>query len=348
MMTADISLFDLDDASDADLRGQYDLAVAAFAVDRPDAAKPDYDTFVGRLRAIPPGVSRQWCWVARRRGRMAGIAITQLPESENDNSVVVDVRVLPELRRQGIGTALLRRALSGSPVGGRELVVGRGVTAGGDGEQWIRALGFTVVQRVALQLLTIGEADPALWEVPVPPGHRLERWTGAAPDALVESYARARGAIHDAPTGDSSYRHPHWSVSSVRQAEQDARRRGVEHRTVVVVHEASDAVVGLTELEIFPGMPGTAVQQDTAVMPGDRGRGLGRTVKAAMMRWLLAERPEIAVVVTNVDASNDHMTRVNHQLGYATTRTMLTAEAALGALESRLGAPESAPPPPAS
>ncbi|WP_431906631.1 GNAT family N-acetyltransferase [Nonomuraea jabiensis] len=244
-----------------------------------------------------------------------------------------------KLRRQGIGTALLRRALSESPVAGRELVVGRGVTAGGDGEHWIRALGFTVVQRVALQVLRVPEVDPALWEVPVPPGHRLERWTGAAPGTLVESYARARGAIHDAPTGDSSYRHPHWSVPRVRQAEHDARRRGVEHWTVVIVHEASDAVVGLTELEIFPGMPDTAVQQDTAVVPGHRGRGLGRTVKAAMMRRLLAERPEIGLVVTNVDASNDYMTRLNHQLGYVTTRTMLTAEAACGALESRLGAP---------
>ncbi|MEV4113710.1 GNAT family N-acetyltransferase [Nonomuraea sp. NPDC049695] len=337
MMAVDISSLDLDEASEADLRGQYDLAVAAFAVDRPDAPKPDYDTFVGRLRAIPPGVSRQRFWVARRRGRMVGI--TQVSRSENDNSVVVDVRVLPELRRQGIGTALLRRALSESPAAGRELVVGRGVTAGGDGEQWIRALGFTVVQRVALQVLRVPEADPALWEVPVPPGHRLERWTGVAPDTLVESYARARGAIHDAPTGDSSYRHPHWSVPRVRQAEDDARRRGVEHRTVVVVHEASDAVVALTELEVFPGMQDTAFQQDTAVMPGHRGRGLGRTVKAAMMRRLLAERPEISLVVTNVDAGNDYMTRVNHQLGYVTTRIMLTAEAALGALESRLGAP---------
>ncbi|MEU6782133.1 GNAT family N-acetyltransferase [Nonomuraea angiospora] len=338
MMTVDISPFDLDEASEADLRGQYDLAIAAFAVDRPDAPKPDYDTFVGRLRAIPPGVSRQRFWVARREGRMVGIGITQVSRSENDNNIVVDVRVLPELRRQGIGTALLRRALSESPPEGCELVVGRGVTAGGDGEPWIRALGFTVVQRVTLQVLGVREAGPALWEVPVPAGHRLERWTGAAPDDLVESYARARGAIHDAPTGDSSYRHPHWSVLRVRQAEDDARRRGVEHRTVVVVHEASDAVVGLTELEIFPGMPGTAVQQDTVVVPGHRGHGLGRTVKAAMMRWLLAERPEIDLVVTNVDASNDYMTRVNQQLGYVTTRTMLTAEAALGALESRLGA----------
>ncbi|MDR8411765.1 GNAT family N-acetyltransferase [Nonomuraea sp. 3-1Str] len=337
-MSVDIFPFDPDKASDAELRGQYELAIAAFSVDRPDAPKPGYDTFVGRLRAIPPGVGRQRFWAARRQGHLAGLAITQLSRSEDDNSIVVDVRVHPELRRQGIGTALLRRALGGSSAEGRELIVGRGVTAGGDGEQWIRARGFTVVQRVALQVLRVPEVDPALWEVPVPAGHRLEQWTGAAPDTLVESFARARGAIHDAPVGDSSYRHPHWSVPRVRQAEHDARRRGVEHRAVVVVHEASDAVVGLTELEIFPGMPDTAVQQDTAVLPRHRGRGLGRTVKAAMMRWLLAERPEIRLVVTNVDAGNDYMTRVNHQLGYVTTRIMLTAEAALGALESRLSA----------
>ncbi len=47
-----------------------------------------------------------------------------------------------------------------------------------------------------------------------------------------------------------------------------------------------------------------------------RGRGLGRAVKAAMMRWVLADFPDLERVVTNTAAGNASMIRVNGQIGY--------------------------------
>lgn len=141
-----------------------------------------------------------------------------------------------------IGKALLRAILPALNTEGRDLVAGQGITAGGDGEGWATALGFTRAHEFILQALMVADVDPSLWGVAMPDGYRLERWIGEAPADLLDSYAHGRSAIHDAPLGDSSYRPPHWMAERVREGEDQARARGVEVRLVVAVHEASNEV----------------------------------------------------------------------------------------------------------
>jgi mycothiol synthase len=59
-------------------------------------------------------------------------------------------------------------------------------------------------------------------------------------------------------------------------------------------------------------------------------------MKAAMMRWLTADRPGVTRVATNTDADNIHMIRVNHHVGYVTEYTVTDVEADLAMLETRL------------
>jgi GNAT superfamily N-acetyltransferase len=129
---------------------------------------------------------------------------------------------------------------------------------------------------------------------------------------------------------------PDWTVERIRQHEAGARERHCELHTVVAIHLASGAVAGLTEIEIRDGRPDTAFQLDTAVLQEYRGHGLGRFVKAAMMRWLVAERPQVAYVNTTTAADNTHMIRVNHELGYITTNSVVDLECSLDSLENRL------------
>lgn len=71
-----------------------------------------------------------------------------------------------------------------------------------------------------------------------------------APDDLLSSYATARNAIHDAPTGEQNVPSPHWTPETVRSGEQDYLDNGAEQRVVVAVHEGTNTVVGTTELEL--------------------------------------------------------------------------------------------------
>jgi hypothetical protein len=59
-----------------------------------------------------------------------------------------------------------------------------------------------------LQRLLIDTVEPGLWDVDAPAGYHAVSWIGRAPGGLVASYARARGAMDDAPLEDSTYRSP--------------------------------------------------------------------------------------------------------------------------------------------
>lgn len=188
------------------------------------------------------------------------------------------------------------------------------------------------------QMLHAADVDPALWDVPVPEGFRLARWADAAPEDLVAAFAAARNAIADAPHGESSYRPQDWTVERVREVEADLREAGDDPRFVVAVHEATGAVAALTGMLLEPGRVDLCWQRDTAVVKSFRGRGLGRAVKAAMMRWLCAEIPDLGKVITNTAADNTYMIRVNEQVGYVHYADIGIFEASVEQLAERLGA----------
>jgi mycothiol synthase len=339
MMGVEIAPLYLAEASDDELTQCHQVVQATFAVDYSEWRCPPYAWFVQQLRVPPSWLGPHQVWAARIDGRIVATATAAFPELENRHLVITTVQVPPQLRGQGIGTALLRATLPDTRAQGRRMVVGQAVRVGGDGEKWALGLGFSRVQEFALQVLVVADVDPGLWEMSVPPGFRVEQWIGAAPQSLVAGYAVARTAISDAPRGDSSRKFPDWTVQRVRDHETEARDRGAELRTVVAVHEASGTVAGLTEMEVRPSRPHLGCQLETAVLPQFRGRGLGRFIKAIMMGWLVAERPEIERVVTSTNAGNVHMIRVNHQIGYITDYVVSSVEADLETLDTTLMRP---------
>lgn len=321
-------------ASDSEIAECHAVSSTAFTSDFPTRPFPAVDVFAKQLRAPSPAGPRRF-WVARSAGRIVGTAIVVYPEQENLRLAITTVRVLPAARRQGVGTALLDATFAAARDEGRDIIAGQGLKVGGDGEKWATGLGFTLVQEFVGQTLVVTEEVAGLWEVEAPRGFRAVRWIGSAPESLVDTYARARTAIADAPVADSCLEFPNWTPERVRAYETDFRASGSELRTVVAVHEASGRAAGLTELEIRLSRPTIGYQQDTAVLGEFRGSGLGRFLKAEMMRWLAQDRPELGQVVTNTASDNVHMIRVNHQLGYVTDYAVTDAEADIDLLSGR-------------
>jgi GNAT superfamily N-acetyltransferase len=331
-MDIEITPFDPVQASAGDLADHYAITNAVNAVDFPDRPAYTFDFYAAFLRTQMTVWGPRLLWVARHGGRIVGTASVDLPEPESPDSAIVQVRVPPELARRGIGTALLLETLATCRAEGRVQVVASNVKAGGSGEAWTRSLGFTGVAEWARQTLYVPNADRALWQGRAADGFHVIRWTGATPEELVAGVAGARTAMEDAPLGESSLEWPEWTVERIRLHEAEARRRGCELNTAVAVEDETGAVVALTEIEIQDGLLDTVIQQDTAVLSEYRGHGLGLMVKAAMMRWLTSERPEVTRIITNTAADNVHMIRVNRQLGYTTDHILLDLEATVDVL----------------
>ncbi|KAA2252860.1 GNAT family N-acetyltransferase [Solihabitans fulvus] len=285
----DVEVFDPYTAPEADLVGYHRVMAAWWRTDKPDLPPLTYDDCVGRLKTPFPGFGEEVLWVARHQGEILGFATVDFLEQEGSHIALTEINVDPGVRRQGIGTTMLRALLPELRVRDRDVVEGWQLTVGGDGPKWAESRGFRTVHTVLMQTLEFSEADPTLWDVVVPPGYRTRRWIGAAPEELVASYAEARQAIHDAPLGELEYQEPDWTVARVREHETELRAAGTEQRVVVVVHESTGTVAGLTELGVHPNDLTWGYQRDTAVLTAYRGHGLGRCIKAEMIRWLLGQ-----------------------------------------------------------
>ncbi|HEX4526957.1 MAG TPA: GNAT family N-acetyltransferase [Gaiellaceae bacterium] len=231
--------------------------------------------------------------------------------------VYVDIVVHPERRRRGVGSALLEKLCDAAREHGAHSFFGHHWTAAG--AAFAAHVGARDDQRDVRAVLDLRSAE--LPDPVVPAGWRLLSWVGTAPDELVESFARARDAMNDAPSPDGVQA---WTttVDEVRQAEEAASLRGREVRVTVALDER-DEIVAFTDVRATPGSAAAATD-DTAVVAAARGHGLGRAVKLESLRRLRAERPEVETVSTMNAEHNAAMRHINTSIGFVPTSTLTT------------------------
>ncbi len=199
------------------------------------------------------------------------------------------------------------------------------VVEGSPGNHFATKHGYREVLRDSQSVTTIGTIDPALLADVAARDHgdyRLVRWTEHVPEALVDSYALAKRAMADAPTGESGWETPPWDSTQIRDAEDRVAERG-QLLTGTAAIAPDGTVAGLTEIVTDPRSPRRAEQEDTIVVPAHRGHALGLWMKADMIDRLRAEHPETVEISTWNAASNDYMLAINRALGFALQTTWL-------------------------
>jgi GNAT superfamily N-acetyltransferase len=326
----------LEHPTDADGVAFHRLITASEAVDRPEDPATELVEAAGRLRWRRDD-RRILRWVIRAGQDWVGHVVLVLPDLDNQHLAMANVTVHPDSRRRGLGTALLRQAVSVAAGDGRSTFLVE-ADDGSAGEAFCRTMGLRSVSRERLSLLRLADVDWADVETAgraAHPGYRLVRWTDRCPDELLESFAAAKTAMNDAPTDDIDLSDRVYTAEVIRKDEEGVRTIGLAFWATVAVHEASGSVAALTELEL--GTPPRAHQDDTAVVPAHRGSRLGLWVKADMLLRLRAQRPDMTEVITGNAASNEHMLRINTRLGYRPYRAVAEWQDAVAELAGRLG-----------
>jgi len=253
------------------------------------------------------------------RGAAVGGGWSVMPLQDNTEFAFIDVFVLPECRRQGIGTLLLDALIDIGRANGRSTAFAEpvwGVDADGDAGRWFaQARGFELDLLDAVRELRLPADLPPLV---VDPAYTLETWRGPCPDDLVDEYADLRRILtSEAPSGDSGLQDEHWDAARVRKDEADLVRVGREMQ-VVVARAPDGELAGHTQLA-FPSDGIEVYQWDTLVRPAHRGHGLGLALKVRAMQAsadLLVGRRR---VTTFNAASNSFMIAVNERLGFRQT-----------------------------
>ena len=332
--------FDSSTATDADYAAIAAMRARMHAVDRVGSPLPAPAATIELMtKQDAAALARRNFWLARDdSGCLVGFGMVSFPEQENPDTAFVFLEVDLGRRREGIGTAFLKAVLPAVQAAGRTRVMAMNVTTDGSGgERFAVALGAVCTLPGLMQTLEVPSVDRALWDVPAPDGYRLQSWSGAAPEELMASYSVARNAIADKPAQDSDWEEIEWTPERIREDEASFAASGQDYRIAIAVHEATGEVAGFTEIVVRPSAPELAQQIDTAVLKDHRGHGLGRAVKAEMMRRLMAERPEVEQVATTTAADNSYMIAVNHSIGYTDARGLGHFGVSVDDLAARLG-----------
>jgi GNAT superfamily N-acetyltransferase len=209
------------------------------------------------------------------------------------DSAYVMVRVAPEARRRGIGSALLdaarehARSLEVSSVWGRvaphdeeslRFVLGRGFAEAGREVELVRAL--------------------APDEGPIPEGI-----AELADEHRAGAYAVAVECTPDMPTAGAAVARPYdeWAAEELSGP-------------VAFVALGGDRVIGYATLRELQATPHRLEHGLTAVLRSHRGRGLAQKLKRAQISWAAAHG--YLELVTTTGETNEAMRAVNLKLGY--------------------------------
>jgi len=248
--------------------------------------------------------------LAECEGAVAGCGIAGL--SDFGGRAFLAARVLPEFRRRGIGTALVRALASH----GRSL--GRGgvnafVYADDPGSiAFAEGLGLVETDFQLEQTRSVGDEAPP----PAPAGIRLEAVDGRREELLHLVWPVALEGYADLPLpGEVTYRFEVW-------LREEATRPGGSF----VAFEGDDPV-GYAGLIEHANGSATAEHGLTVVRRDRRGRGIARALKRSQLDW--ASQNGVVRLVTWTQKRNGAMQSLNRSLGYVDGEKVITYQGPL-------------------
>ncbi|MDK9496063.1 GNAT family N-acetyltransferase [Streptomyces katrae] len=250
---------------------------------------------------------------------VAGLRLFTSPG--RDHLAELELHVHPAHRRLGAGSRLLSAVVAACRTEGRRSLIVE-APADSPGEAFCERWGFRralSLDHLLLRFEQLDEEAVLLAAAAGHPGYRLVSWTGTVPDELADAFAAAKHAMDDMPMGDLDYGTVAWDSERVRAMAKVVSDRGDLLLTTAAVHD-DGTVAGYTEIVLPRGASPRAQQYDTAVVPAHRGHGLGLWVKAAMVRRLRADHPEVVEIETDNAEDNVHMLAVNRALGFRSYR----------------------------
>jgi mycothiol synthase len=308
----DIRVVDPRTAPELLLRELHAAQVEANAEYTPGEAPMPFEQALGYFRH--PSGGERTLRLAREGGHIAGYAQLVV---HGPAFAFIEVAVRPAHRRRGIGSALLAELVAAMRT--QDVTAGFAHHVTPAGAAFAAKHGARDDQRDVRATLKLRDAH--LPEPVLPDGVELRSWIGYTPDELLDSHARAREAMDDAPTPDGV---EGFGWSAERQRENEAATIARNRPARVTVALAGDEVLAFTDLRVSPAPAEVAATDDTATLPAARRRGLALAVKSESLRRLREERPDVQIVTTLNAEHNVAMRAVNTRIGFVPAVTYTT------------------------
>jgi mycothiol synthase len=228
------------------------------------------------------------------------VGYLNLAVGQEDSVAMAELVVHPQARRHGIGTAMIRAALSKTDGTNRFWAHGTLESA----RATALASGLVPVRELVQMRRSLrGFAEPA-----VPDGIRIRSYAGTADDAELLRVNNAAFATHPEQGG--------WTATDL--AERRAERWFDPEGLFLAFDEKDDTLVGFHWTKVHPEHPGLGEVYVVGVDPAAQGRGLGgllTSVGVAFLARRLAEADQPTVMLY-VEADNAAALRTYRRLGF--------------------------------
>jgi GNAT superfamily N-acetyltransferase len=272
------------------------------ALELNNTIRPEHAVTIENVRSYIAAVPQEH-WLAWAGDRAVGTA--SAAEQRGRGVPLTRNIVRPEIRRQGVGSALYREISGWSRERGAGQVEAWIDDEETDGLDFARARGFVEVSRELKVALELEGHEPL--PVDPPPGIEIVTWT-ERPDAVRGMYEVYCEAEPDIPgyEGDEVSSFEAWLAN-------DMSGSG-DRPEWTFVALAGDEVVGYAKFSLTEARPHTAFHDLTGVRRAWRGRGIAGALKRRQIAW--AKENGYRRVVTNNEERNEPIRRLNERLGY--------------------------------
>ena len=323
--TAGLQVRALDTADEPMLRRWYHLTEAADTYQRPWATQWSFEEM--RIRVRPDDGSERWLLTGAFDGeQMLGAGLMVLPMLDNTDMVFAGVWVEPQLRRRGIGSAVMEHLVASTRAEGRSVVLVDSGLPGDDREghpyaRFARKHGFTMANVEVHRVLDLPLERDVLETMRLEaaahhPGYRILTFEDGLPADLVASYLHLSNQLAlDAPTGEIEFE-PEGVTPEVYRQQMGRMAEQGRHRLTSLAVTADGEAVAYTDLVIPPADRPKVYQWGTLVRRDHRGHHLGAAVKVANLLALQERYPDRTEIHTTNSEVNDTMIGINDRFGF--------------------------------
>lgn len=232
------------------------------------------------------------------------------------------VNVLPDFRRQGLGSNIFSQVLSHARSVGLSKLICQ--THHKTGEEFITNRGGRVVAKESSRTLLMANVD---WNL-------VENWIGQGKtrnpslnlvfskhidNSMIPGLAMVSLEIER----DLAYLNGNQLDISYEFEAEEWKRRQTEaaspnqSRFFLFVHDGCGEIIGYSNISIQNSDTTFARQGMTALKKECRGAGIGKLLKASMLKFLRETHPEIVKVSTGNNDLNAPIVAINEKLGFS-------------------------------